>query len=333
MIVILSTFNGESRLRDMFEAMLRIRIPEGTRFHVVDNASTDQTRAVLAQYESKLPLTVHQQPVRGKNNCLNLVLDKVVHQLAPDELVVLTDDDILPSIEWLDELQAAANAHSDCDIFAGRILPHWPANFSPCLEPVRRYYGILFSLTSNVEGPCDATQAWGPNMAVRAHVFQSGVRFDPRFGPNSTIGYPMGSETELMERLDQAGHRAWFAERACVRHMIRASQLNPSSVVQRAFRHGYGVAWRYQRGRGRLGLATLMFRALRGVVAAQIRSFWSSADDQLLQDYHEAWARGLASGALFEYRRARRVPTAAELFPETAEHLGTNAGAGANIGD
>jgi hypothetical protein len=71
----------------------------------------------------------------------------------------------------------------------------------------------------------------------------------------------------------------------------------------------------------------MMFRAARGVVAAQIRSFWSSADEQLLQDYHEAWARGLASGALFEYRRSRRVPTAAELFPEAAEQLGSNTGA------
>lgn len=321
MIVILSTFNGETRLRDMLEAMIRVRITSGARFHVVDNASTDGTRAVLAEYESKLPLVIYNQPVRGKNHCLNLALNAVAHELEPDELVVLTDDDILPSAEWLDEMQAAANAHPDCDIFAGRILPHWPSNFSPRIEPVRRHFGILFSLTSHVEGPCDAAEAWGPNMAVRGHVFKSGIRFDPRFGPNSTIGYPMGSETEMMERLDSAGYRAWFVERACVRHMIRASQLDTTSIVQRAFRHGYGVGWRRQRGRGSLRLLMSLGNALRGLVAAQVRHLWTSEADLLLQDYHEAWARGLASGALFEYRRSRRVPSAAELFPERGEEF------------
>ncbi|MBA3068766.1 MAG: glycosyltransferase [Hyphomonas sp.] len=320
MIVILSTLNGETRLREMLPALLRVRLPAGTRFHVVDNGSTDGTRALLAGYASQLPLTVHDQPARGKNNCLNLVLNKVCHELAPKEVVVLTDDDILPGADWLEEMQAAADAHPDCDVFAGRILPHWPTNINARIEPVSRYYGVLFSLTSSVEGPCDATLAWGPNMAVRAHVFKSGFRFDPAFGPNGSIGYPMGSETELMERLERAGHRAWFAERACVRHMIRASQLDATSIVQRAFRHGYGVGWRTQRGKGSLRLLMTQWAALRGLVSVRLRQFWTPASVQLLQDYRETWARGLASGALFEYRRAHRIAGFAETVPERCDN-------------
>jgi len=316
MIVILSTLNGNGRLREMLEALLRVRIPPGTRFHVVDNGSEDGTLELLDSFSDRLPLVVYKQPVRGKNHCVNLVLDTVSASLEPTELVVLTDDDILPSPEWLEELEAAGKAHPDRDVFAGRILPHWPSSGIVHLDPVRHHFGILFSLTSESEGPVKCELAWGPNMAVRAHVFKSGVRFDPKFGPNGSDGYPMGSETELMERLEAAGHRAWFAERACVRHMIRSSQLDAQSVIQRAFRHGYGVGWRRQRHAGLLRMLISMSKAVRGVCTARLRRTLMPFADPLLQDFHEAWALGLARGSRYEYRRAHAVTDFEEDFPE-----------------
>lgn len=319
MIVVLSTFNGESRLREMLDAMLRIRIPQGTRIHVVDNCSEDGSVALLNSYTGRLPLVIYEQPKRGKNHCLNLVLDTVVDTLEAEELIVFTDDDILPSSEWLEELQLAANAYPDRDVFAGRILPHWPRGGNDHLDPVREHFGILFSLTSMSEGDCECALAWGPNMAVRAGVFQGGVRFDPRFGPNGGMGYPMGSETELMERLDAAGHRCWFVERACVRHMIRSSQLDANSVIQRAFRHGYGVGWRRQRTNGLMRVAASMMSATRGIIAARARRTLMPFSNQLLQDFNEAWALGLARGSIYEYRRARNLKRFARDFPEYSE--------------
>ena len=316
MIVILSTLNGETRLGDMLDAMLRVRLPKGTRIHIVDNGSEDGTQALLDAYASRLPLVLYTQAARGKNHCLNQVLNAVCDRLDPRELVVFTDDDILPSPEWLEELEAAGRAQPDCDVFAGRILPHWPNSGAAHLDAVSRYFGVLFSLTSNFEGPCNPSLAWGPNMAVRAHVFQSGVRFDPKFGPNGRTGYPMGSETELMERLESQGLRGWFAERACVRHMIRASQLDTTSILQRAFRHGYGVGWRSQRQKGLMRLLQLQWSAFRGVLATNIRRALFPRANPLLQDYHEAWANGLASGSKFEYRRFRSGARFSELFPD-----------------
>lgn len=304
MIVILSTLNGETRLRAMLEALLRVQFPPGARLHAVDNASEDGTLALLESYTSRLPLEVHSQPIRGKNNCLNMILDRVCDALDPDELVVLTDDDILPSPEWLLELDAAGRAHLGCDVFAGTILPHWPNQRTAHLEPVRRHFGVLFSLTSASEGPIDCRFAWGPNMAVCARVFKQGFRFDPRFGPNGHAAYAMGSETELMERLEASGHRAWFAERACVRHIIRANQLEGVNVVQRAFRHGFGVGWRLQRSRGFSRFISLQLNALRCFLSARIRGAISARSHLLLAEFDEAWAQGFSKGAMFEFRSA-----------------------------
>ncbi len=316
MIVILSTLNGESRLRSMLEAMLSVQLPAGTTFHVVDNGSEDRTADLLAEYALKLPLVIYSQPVRGKNHCLNLVLATVSETLEPDELVVLTDDDILPCPEWLEELQAAGRAHPDCDVFGGRIMPHWPSRGTATLDAVQRHFGVLFSITSIPEGPIRCEAAWGPNMAVRGRVFKDGFRFDPQFGPNGQMGYPMGSETELMERLDAVGRRAWFAERACVRHIIRAAQLDTINIIQRAFRHGYGVGRRRQRHRGLARLASLQFNATRALMLAHLRRLVSGPAQVLLAEYEEAWARGFAHGAHSEYRAGSRRANAGAALDE-----------------
>ncbi len=316
MIVILSTLNGKARLSEMLEAMLGVRMPPGTSIHVVDNGSTDGTQVLLESYKDRLPLVLHTQPIPGKNHCLNLVLSQVVGTLDASELVVLTDDDILPGPDWLEEMEFAGRAHGDCNVFAGRILPQWPYSDISHLDALRSHFGILFSLTHSKEGPCSPVLAWGPNMAVRASVFQSGTRFDPAFGPNGGISFPMGSETELMERLAADGHRAWFVEKACVRHMIRAAQLEPLSIVQRAFRHGYGIGWRQQRGRGGLQLVKAQFSALRGVVAARVRQLRSEESEDLLHEFREAWAHGLASGAMYGYHLNREQKKFASAFPD-----------------
>jgi Glycosyltransferase like family 2 len=314
-IVVLSTFNGAARLGAMLEALLSVRLPAGTEIHVADNGSDDATLAMLRQYQDRLPLVLYECPVRGKNHGLNHVLDRAAARVAPDDLVVLTDDDILPSEGWLEALAEAATAHTDCDVFAGRILPHWPNAGIAHLEALRPYFDVLYSVTTASEGPVACTGAWGPNMAVRAKIFQTGIRFDPNFGPDGTSNYPMGSETELMERLDAAGHRAWFAEGASVRHIIRPNQIGSQSIVQRAFRHGYGAGCRLQRGKGLWTLAQLLAAAARAMALARLRHTFGEPSDWLLNEYREAWGLGLLRGALFAMRRGSESPTPRRPVP------------------
>lgn len=144
-------------------------------------------------------------------------------------------------------------------------------------------------------------------MAVCAPGFRSGVRFDPRAGPDGSKAYPMGSETERMERLNAAGHRAWFAERACVRHMFRPSQMDAQRAVKRAFRHGRGVGRRRQSKAGALGMLASLFKAKKGVCAACLRRALAPFADPLRQSFEEASALGLARGCPYQVCRARAV--------------------------
>jgi hypothetical protein len=164
----------------------------------------------------------------------------------------------------------------------------------------------MMRIGTKTEGPVKCQLAWGSDMPVGAHVFKSGVRFDPGFGPDGSEGYPMGS-ARTDGALDAACHRAWFAERACVRHMIRPSQMDAQSVVKRAFRHGYGVGRRRQREAGAPGMLASLFKAMKGVCAARLRRALAPFADPLRQDFEEARALGLARGCLYPVRRARAV--------------------------
>ena len=87
--------------------------------------------------------------------------------------------------------------------------------------------------------PAHVTLVQGPNMAIRASIFQSGTRFNTSIGPSGS-NYPMGSETELILRLHRQGHRAWHVNRAVVEHLVRQEQLNKAWVLRRAIRFGRG---------------------------------------------------------------------------------------------
>src|SRR5581483_3201021 len=80
----------------------------------------------------------------------------------------------------------------------GNPSPDWLLKWVP-LQPT-------FAITNPTweEGPINPLHIFGPNMAVRADVFQSGYRFNTSVGP-SAGSYAMGSETEFTNRLARSG--------------------------------------------------------------------------------------------------------------------------------
>lgn len=233
--VLVATHNGASTLPRSLAALERVHPPEGGWALVVaDNASTDDTPAVLAAFKGRLPLQVLPVPRRGKNVALNAALP-----LAKGALVVLTDDDTLADPAWLRELCRAAAEQPGHDLFGGSIDPAWPEG--GCPEWIERLVnlGATFGVTPRnlPEGPVPAVQVWGGNMAVRRTVFDAGHRFAENVGP-SEGQYVMGSEVEFGARLESQGHRSWFVPGARVGHIIRPAQLEAGWIIQRAYRLG-----------------------------------------------------------------------------------------------
>lgn len=282
----------------MLDAFAVLQPPHGG-WHVlaVDNGSTDDTLRILNGASERLPLAVLQEPQAGKNRALNHALDHV-----RGDLLVLTDDDVVPERDWLLQLEAGAREHPDCDVFGGTIRPVWPAPPPAWLTEAGLPLHVLYALADRPSGPCAPSDIFGPNMAIRTQLFREGLRFNPSVGPDGTARYAMGSETELLLRLEHAGHRAWFVAEAVVGHQVRPEQMERDWVLGRAYRHGFGV------GRhpnppmvddapivlgqsvpfaGRRAALNVLARAC-ALLPPQPRTFWWR--------YRSAWLNGIADG-------------------------------------
>lgn len=238
--VLMASHNGAATLPKVLSAYCRLLSPPCPwRLLLIDNASTDATRAVAASYAAQLPLCYLFEPKRGKNAALNTGLAFALND-PQCALLVFSDDDATPEPDWLRQLWLAAAEQREHAIFGGGIVPDWavaPPDWVLRLMPL----GVSFGLTApdRPAGPIFPGLVWGANMALRRMLFDSGLRFDETVGPRGA-SYAMGSETSLLCQLGEAGERAWFCPRARVAHHIRAAQLTLPSLLRRAWRFGRG---------------------------------------------------------------------------------------------
>jgi GT2 family glycosyltransferase len=299
-ILLFTTRDGMSTLPRMLERVARIRWPAGLRIVAVDNGSTDGSGDLLRAWTARLPMEVLECPLRGKNRALNHALDHIGSAaLAAAELVVVTDDDIVPREDWLVRLLLAARSEPRADMFGGVIEPRWPHTPPDWLMAMDGNFPILFAATTRRHGPCSSRDIYGPNMAVRGRVFAAGARFEPSIGPDGTRRYGMGSESEFLRRLERAGHRSFFCGYAVVGHQVEPAQMTQGSVIARARRYGYGLAMMDAQARGRLPLAVAALRrfAEREVKAlAAMLPFWSSR--RLATRFEREVRRGYLDGLL-----------------------------------
>lgn len=233
--VLFATHNGEKTLPTMLDAFCQLIKPiQGWEIIAVDNASTDSTANIIKSYIDKLPIHYLYEDKKGKNNALNLGVS-----LAKGDLIVFTDDDVIPESNWLVSLAECANLRQDYTIFGGVIKPYWPKRPDKWIidhVPL----GATYAITKEdlEEGDISPGLVWGPNMAIRREVFDAGHRFDTSVGPNGKKNYAMGSETEFTIRLHKIGYKSWFCRNAVVQHIIRDYQLDSKWIVERAYRLG-----------------------------------------------------------------------------------------------
>ena len=221
--VLLATRDRASLLHDVLEAYCHLQSPpSGWKVVIVNNGSTDHTDQVIASFADRLPIQSVLEPKSGKNYALNAGLDRV-----EGDLTVLTDDDVFPAPDWLVHLRKAADELPEYSMFGGRIIPRWEVAPPAWIQWIN--LGPIFTTTppSMKEGPIPAHLIFGPNMAIRSNIFQSGIRFDSSIGPCGP-SYPMGSETEILLRLGRQGNKSWHVSQATVEHFVRKPQAGES---------------------------------------------------------------------------------------------------------
>jgi GT2 family glycosyltransferase len=285
--VLMTTRDRADLLRSTLSALGRQRV-SGLNWEliVVDNGSRDQTSAVLARAGAELPLTVLLEPRPGKAVALNTAFP---HVRAP--LVLLTDDDVDPCVDWIRTYVDASTRWPDHRVFGGPIQPLFPPHAPQWLRE-HPYIAPAFArfMPALPEGPMTLLP-FGPNTAVRRQVLGS-LRLSPEIGPRGR-SYPMGTDTELVRRILKAGEQVIYVPSAFVGHRVRTEQLRTAWLMQRAFNLGRGVPRQAQLGSD-VGEPVPRRTAWRRLVHAGLQ-------------YVAAWPRGprlrYERGARFHYWR------------------------------
>ena len=234
--IIVCTYNRAQSLADTLRALRAQEVPAGLRWEVVivDNNSRDDTRDVVARAAVEFPLLRYLfQPLQGLSHARNMGIEA-----ARGQVLLFTDDDVLPERDWVTGVLAGLDAHA-ADACGGYIAPIFEV--PPPAWLTERFYGFLAVRTERSDDYpiLNASQApFGANMAVKRAVFARVGLFDVTRGRTGKV-LASGEDGELFERILGAGLKAVFLGSARVHHKVEAFRLTKR----------YLRRWRYQSSR------------------------------------------------------------------------------------
>ena len=225
--VLICTYNRAERLAETLDSLARTVAPH-LRWEVivVDNNSTDCTRAVVRSRAAEYPVPLHYlfESRQGKSHALNLGLAS-----TDADIVAFTDDDVRVPSEWL---MAACQPLLDdrtVDYTGGPVQPIWEI---PCPTWVGRcsseLWGALAILDYGADAFCFEDRQRvpvGANMAVRRSLTARIGGFYTGLGRRG--GTLLGQEqAEFFYRSRAAGARGRYVPAMTLEHHVPAHRLS-----------------------------------------------------------------------------------------------------------
>lgn len=200
--VVIATYNRRAMLEATLDALATQVGAPPFEVVVVDDASPDDTQAMLAARAASSPYplrSIRVEQNRGPAHARNRGW-----RAARGSIVCFTDDDCVPSASWVAEL---VRRIPDADVVQGRTEP------SPAQADRRGPFSRTMVVTDE-EGFYETC-----NIAYRRAVLERLDGFDESFR------FPFGEDTDLAWRARDAGARTAFAAKALVHHEVWPSDL------------------------------------------------------------------------------------------------------------
>jgi GT2 family glycosyltransferase len=195
---------------------------------IVDQGSSGETAArIKALPPAPIAIRYIPQPRHGLSASRNLAL-----QLFACDVLAVTDDDCLPSDDWIAAISASLARHDGPAAVTGPVLPLGPE--------AQDQYAVSSREGMQVIDHCGQRPPWvvgtGANLAVRREWLATVGHYDVRLG----VGSPgkAAEDMDYLYRLLRSGACIRYEPKALIYHerQSRARQLKSF------FQYGYGMS-------------------------------------------------------------------------------------------
>ncbi len=229
--VVLATYNRAWLLGPAIESFVTSASGCPARLLVVDNNSSDATRATVDAARAAHPgvqIEYLFEPKQGKAHALNL---GIAH--ADADVVAFFDDDEQLAPDWLSVL-AQAFVDPALEFAGGPVRPDWCAP-APDWLPRTGYNGVLSLVDHGAERrwygePGFKAMLIGANAAIRRDTLR-------RLGPYTTR-YKWAEDREMYARLLAAGAKGAYLPDLAVYHHVPTKRLTKRYYRQWAYSEG-----------------------------------------------------------------------------------------------
>jgi glucosyl-dolichyl phosphate glucuronosyltransferase len=223
--VLICTYNRAHLLREMLESLQAVRSARVWDVVVVDNSSTDSTRAVVESLVPvfPIPLTYLFEGRQGKSHALNTGI-----QASRAEIIVFTDDDVRVGPGWIDAACSTFDGQPDIDYTGGPVRPIWGGEPPVWLDQRRGDLWGTLAILDYGDTPFVFEERrrvpLGANMAVRRRLIDRIGGFDPALGRRgrSLLGQ---EQAEFFARSRESGARGLYVPAMELYHHVPRERL------------------------------------------------------------------------------------------------------------
>jgi len=198
---------------------------------IVDNNSPDHTKEIVNSFHDKFPNLIYQfEKKQGLSFARNTGIN-----LAHGEIIVFTDDDVLPESSWLEKIKINMEKYH-CAACGGYIAPQWESPPPAWLTEI--FYGFL-AIKTDLNGPRQLTTSdelpFGANMAFRKEIFSTYSLFDTQKGRKGNE-LSSGEDSDMFQNILDGKETVFYFPDIKVKHKVEAFRTKKK----------YFRRWRYQ---------------------------------------------------------------------------------------
>lgn len=237
--VAICTYNRANRLPLALEALTHQSLPtQNFEIIVVDNASTDNTKQICTNYQTKLPnLYYLYEPIQGLSKARNTALNH-----ARGQYISYLDDDAIPCKHWLAEIIKTFQLIKPTPVgIGGLITPLWEIEQPEWMQPEMEFMFTILDCGNEPHWLKFPKFPYGANMSYQREALCQIGGFNENLG---RVGKSLLSCEEylLNKTLAKQGGKFYYNPQASVQHWIPKERTNPNWVISRSYWQGRSEA-------------------------------------------------------------------------------------------